>query len=252
MDAEGVVKPCSLLTNVTAEDTVEAGRRIPKSLLWSTSVNAILCIIVALLICLTAGDVSALFEGPYGGSYHPIGSIIQLTSNAARGDKSLASAPFGLIAPIIIMCCINTTAAASRMVFSFIRDDRNAVVQKWMASVSNTSRFRYQRKDADSSQDLQKEQVPRITIVLTALSPIIWLWLNFVSSAGFLALGSQVTLSLATTYMLAISCSLYSRIYQPDILGRESNGIFQLGKVWGSLADVLALCFLSLVWVLAW
>ncbi|KAK5173804.1 uncharacterized protein LTR77_002485 [Saxophila tyrrhenica] len=217
-----------------AEDTVDAGRRIPKSLLWSTSANALLCIVVALLICLTAGDVNALFAGPYGGSLHPIGSIIQLAANAARGNTALASAPFGLILPIIIMCCINTTAAASRMVFSFIRDDRNPVVQRWMAS------------------DLEKEQVPRITIVLTALSPMIWLWLNFVSSAGFLALGSQVTLSLASTYMLALSCSLYSRFYHPDLLGAESNGIFQLGKFWGSVCDTVGLCFLSLVWVLAW
>lgn len=43
--------------------------------------------------------------------------------------------------------------------------------------------------------------------------------------------------------MLAISCSLYSRIYQPDVLGRESQGIFQLGKFWGTVADVLGLCF---------
>lgn len=104
----------------------------------------------------------------------------------------------------------------------------------------------------DMQQDLENKQVPRITIVLTAMSLLVWLWLNFVSSAGFLAIGSQVTLSLATTYMLAISCSLYSRIYQPELLGRESNGIFQLGQFWGSVADVLGLCFLSLVWVLAW
>ena len=119
-----------------AEDTVEASRRIPRSLLWSTSANALLCIIVAILICLCAGDVNALFSGPFGASGHPIGSIIQLTSNAARGNKALASAPFGLISPIIVMCVINTTAAASRMVFSFIRDDRNPYVQKVMASVS--------------------------------------------------------------------------------------------------------------------
>ncbi len=101
-------------------------------------------------------------------------------------------------------------------------------------------------------QDLERQQVPRITIILTALSPVIWIWLNFVSSIGFLALGSQVTLSLATTYMLAIACSLYSRIYQPGVLGVESNGIFQLGRFWGCIVDVTALCFLSLLWVLAW
>lgn len=122
-------------SQVTAEDTVNAARRIPRSLLWASSVNALLCVIVALLICLTAGDVDALFAGVYGSSTHPIGSIVQLTANAARGNIALASAPFALILPIVVMCCINTTAAASRMLFSFIRDDRNPVVQKWLAAV---------------------------------------------------------------------------------------------------------------------
>ena len=123
---------------VVAEDTVEAGKRIPQSLLWSTYSNKILCIIVAIMITLCAGDVNSLFTGPIGSAGHPVGSIIQLTYNAARGNKALASAPFGLILPIILMCCINTTAAASRMVFSLIRDDRNPYVQKFLASVSRT------------------------------------------------------------------------------------------------------------------
>lgn len=86
-----------------AEDTVDAIRCIPQSLLWSKAANTILCIMVALLICLTAGDVATLFEGPHGGSLHPIGSIIQLTSNAARGRTALASAPFGMILPIVFL-----------------------------------------------------------------------------------------------------------------------------------------------------
>lgn len=119
-----------------AEDTAEASKRIPRSLLYSTTANKILCIIVAVLIALSAGNVNDLFTGPYGASGHPIGSIIQLTSNATRGNKALASAPFGMMAPIILMCCVNTTAAASRMVFSFVRDDRNPFFQRLMASVS--------------------------------------------------------------------------------------------------------------------
>lgn len=94
--------------------------------------------------------------------------------------------------------------------------------------------------------------MPHITIVLTALSPMVWLWLNFISSAGFLALGSQVTLSLATTYIFVLGCSLYSRWYHPKLLGQSRVGIFQLGQFWGSVVDIVGLCFLSLVWVLAW
>lgn len=108
-----------------------------RSLAWSVSANFIICVVVALLICFSAGDVDALYEGVYGASAHPSGVVVQLTVSAARGNKALASASFGLIAPIVVMCCIDTTAATSRMVFSFIRDDRNPTVHRLMASVSS-------------------------------------------------------------------------------------------------------------------
>jgi len=124
-----------------AEDTVDASTRIPKSLLWSTTLNKASCILCAVLVVLCAGNVNDLFTSPLGASGHPLGAIVQLIYNAARENKSLASAPFGLIAGILIMCCINTTAAASRMVFSFIRDDRNPVVHKVMAMVGSREAF---------------------------------------------------------------------------------------------------------------
>ena len=76
------------------------------------------------------------------------------------------------------------------------------------------------------------------------------LCLIFVSSGGFLALGSQVTLPLATSYMFAISCSLYSQWHHPEILGQERVGLLQPGKVLGTVVDIIGLYFL-LVWVLA-
>lgn len=89
-----------------------------------------------ILIVLTAGDVNKLLERPLGLSGHPLGAIIKLTYNAGRGNKTFACAPFGLIALLLVMCCINTTAAAARMVFSSIRDDRNPTIHRLMAMVS--------------------------------------------------------------------------------------------------------------------
>ena len=89
-------------------------------------------------------------------------------------------------------------------------------------------------------------------MLFTAITPAMTLWINFLSPVGFSAIVSQVTLSLVTTYMLAIGCSLYSRIYYPDVLGRERKGLFQLGQVWGSINDTIALLFLAVIWVFAW
>ena len=121
---------------LVAEDTVDAAKKLPRSLLISTTANKISCLVVVVLIVLTAGNVNSLFEQPLGASGHPLGAIIQLTYNAAQGSKSLACAPFGLMLPIFTMCCININTAASRMIFSFVRDDRNPFVHKIMAKVS--------------------------------------------------------------------------------------------------------------------
>lgn len=102
-------------------------------------------------------------------------------------------------------------------------------------------------------KDLQRpERLPIITICFTAICPIFILWINFLSSVGFQAIVSQVTLSLSTTYIMAIGNSLYSRIYQPELLGRSFNGLFQLGTIWGCIIDTIAICFLTFIWILAW
>ncbi|KAI7215022.1 hypothetical protein KC333_g5677 [Hortaea werneckii] len=217
-----------------AEDTVNPSKRVPKSLLWTISLNMIACITCAVLVGLAAGNVGDLFGGSFGLSGHPFGAIIQMISNAARGRKDLASAPFGLFASILMICSINATAAASRMAFSLIRDDRNPAVYRLM------------------STDLERQTVPRITIVLTALSPLLTLWINFYSGVGFQAIGSQCILSLSSTYLMAIGCSLHSRFRRPELLGRTYNGIFHPGVIWGTFIDATALCFLCFVWVFSW
>ncbi|KAK5170561.1 uncharacterized protein LTR77_005149 [Saxophila tyrrhenica] len=196
------------------EDTVEPSKRVPRSLLWSTTLNETACIICAVLVGLNAGDIGSLWGGPLGATGHPFGAVVQLVYNASQERRGLTTAVFGLLAAILLICSINVTAAASRTVFAVIRDDRNPYVSKWMAA------------------DLQKAGVPRITIVLVALAPALLLWINFVSAVGFQALGSQCILSLSSTYMLAISCSFWSRFHQPDLLGRDYGGIFHLGTFW--------------------
>jgi choline transport protein len=90
-----------------AEDTVEPSRRVPRSLLWTAGLNMLACLIVAILIGLTAGNVGELFAQPLALSGHPFGSIVQLVFNCAQGRKDLASAPFGLFGAILLVCAIN-------------------------------------------------------------------------------------------------------------------------------------------------
>jgi hypothetical protein len=103
--------------------------------MWTTTANILSCVPCGVLIVLSTGDLETLFTQPIAASGHPLGAVVQLVYNAARGNKALASAVFGMIAPIMMMSSINTTAAASRMIFSFIRDDNNPFVHRVMDKV---------------------------------------------------------------------------------------------------------------------
>ncbi|KAK3712082.1 hypothetical protein LTR37_009173 [Vermiconidia calcicola] len=216
------------------EDTVDASRQVPRSLMWTTCANMLSCIPLVALVVLCAGDINTLFTEPLGASGHPFGAVIQLIHNAGRQNKALSSAVFALIAPIYMMSSINTTAAASRMLFSFVRDDHNPTVHKLM------------------HKDLTEQRVPLFSICFMGVAPLLILWLNFVSSVAYSALISQVTLSLTTTYLMAVGCSLYSRFFQPDLLGRDFTGLFHLGQFWGTIVDGVSVVFLTFVWVLCW
>jgi choline transport protein len=118
-----------------AEDTEDPTREIPQSLLLSTTVNSVTCVIVSILITLCAGDPN-LLTGPLAVSGHPLGSILQLFVDATRGNKSAACSVFALCSILFMVGCINTMTTASRMLFSLIRDGRDPIVTKLMANVS--------------------------------------------------------------------------------------------------------------------
>lgn len=108
---------------------------IPRSLLLSTTVNSFSCIVVAILVTFCAGD-SALLDGPLATSGHPLGPILQLFLDAARGNKSTACSVFALSAVIFAVATVNTATTSSRMLFSLIRDGRDPIVTKLFMKVS--------------------------------------------------------------------------------------------------------------------
>ncbi|KAK5131252.1 hypothetical protein LTR08_001157 [Meristemomyces frigidus] len=214
-----------------AEDTENARTEIPKSLLISTTVNSFSCIVVAILVTFCAGDAN-LLTGPLALSGHPLGSILQLFLDATRGNKSAACSVFALSAIIFAVCTVNTTATSSRMLFSLIRDGRDPFVSKLMA------------------KDLNEEGLPRRCILIAAILPLVILWINFVSGVGFQAIVSQVTMALVITYFMVFACALDSRIYRPEVLGYAPNGIWQAGRRWGIVMDIIAMVFLFVVGLL--
>ncbi|KAK3073197.1 hypothetical protein LTR53_005436 [Teratosphaeriaceae sp. CCFEE 6253] len=208
-----------------AEDTANPREEIPKALLLSTTVNSLTCIVVAILVTFCAGDPN-LFTGDLALSGHPLGAILQLFYDGARGNKNAACSVFGMCAIIFGVATINTTTTSSRMLFALIRDGRDPLVSKVFA------------------KDLSEEGLPRVCIILGAVLPLVILWINFISSVGFQAIVSTTTLALVGTYFMVFACSLHSRIYRPELLGSARGGFLQPGKTLGSALDIISMIFL--------
>ena len=51
---------------------------------------------------------------------------------------------------------------------------------------------------------------------------------------------------------MVCTCGLYSRIHDPEQLGRHFNGFWQPGKQLGMVMDVVAMVFLVIVGILSW
>lgn len=216
-----------------AEDTEDPRKEIPRSLLLSTTVNSLTCIVVAILVTFCAGDPK-IFSGPLAISGHPLGTVAQLLLDATRGNRNIASAVWALCAIIFAVCTANTMTTASRMLFSLVRDGRDPVVTKVLA------------------KDLNEQGLPRICILIVATLPVIILWINFVSAVGFQAIVSQVTLALVITYFMVFASSLDARIHRPELLGYNRGGWWEPGRSLGIAMDVTAMVFLFIIGLISW
>ena len=92
---------------------------------------------------------------------------------------------------------------------------------------------------ADIFQDLNKIGVPTRCIVIADTLPLVLLWLNFVSSVGYQAIVSQVTLALTVSYFLVFACALDTRLYRPQVLGYNHGGFWQPGRRLGVMLDLV-------------
>ena len=98
-----------------AEEVKDASRTLPKALLWSFAINALLGWTMVLTICFTLGDVESIATSPTG---YP---FIQLFYNVTR-SYSGANAMVALLIIQLTCSCIAQVTTASRQLWSFSRD----------------------------------------------------------------------------------------------------------------------------------
>ncbi len=116
-----------MLTSNSAEETEDAGRTLPRSMMWSIYLNGAMGFIMAITMCFCLGKLSDIVNTPTG---YP---FIQVFYNAT---KSYVATNIMVTIMIITLtaCCASEVATASRQLWSFARD-KGVPFSHWLAVV---------------------------------------------------------------------------------------------------------------------
>ena len=110
-----------------AEEVEDAGRTLPRSIMWSVYLNGAMGFVMAITLCYCLGDVAEVVETPTG---FPLIQVLY------KATKRLAATNVMVTIMIITLtaCCVSELATASRQLWSFARD-RGVPFSDWLAYV---------------------------------------------------------------------------------------------------------------------
>lgn len=104
------------LTSISAEEIADAARTLPKAIMWSTYLNALLGFVVVVTLIFTWGDMEVIAETPTG---YPFLAVFNNTTNSPAGSSVLAA----ILIVTLTASCIAVVATASRQIWAFARDN---------------------------------------------------------------------------------------------------------------------------------
>ncbi|KAK3117346.1 hypothetical protein LTR53_001397 [Teratosphaeriaceae sp. CCFEE 6253] len=193
------------------ENAKDASKTIPYSMGIAFVINAILAFIMAVTLIFCVGDVDAVVAET------TLTPFVVIFRNAT-GSKA---ATVVMITPIILTfwsALISQLATASRQLWAFARDGG----VPWAHQLAPVHEF----------------EVPRravwVSIAFTCCISLI----NFGPVVGFNAIVSLVIIAITSSYTICIATLIWRRCFGRSI-PRER---FSLGKPWGMIINIIALC----------
>lgn len=174
-----------------AEEVKDAGRSVPNAMFWSYVLNGVLGLglVVTYLFALT--DVDAAINDP---TYYPFIWVFRQAVSTG-GINALTI----LILVLVVASNISFNASTSRQTFAFARD-KGLPFHGWIGAVHPTL------------------HIPANAVALTCIISCLLALINIGSNAAFNAFISLQVSALMFSYMVSISCVLYRRMFQPELL----------------------------------
>lgn len=193
-----------------AEEVPDPGRRIPKAMRMTIYVGGAAATFVALALLLSVPDVGAVVSGE---DPDPVATVL----SAAFGSVGY-KVVLGIVLISFLSCAMSLQAAASRLTYSYARDDM-------LAGSSFLSRFSSAR------------HVPPYALAVAAVAPAIIVVGSLISEDALTKIVSFAALGIYIGFQMVVLAALRARLK-----GWVPGGPFTLGR-WGTAVNVLALVY---------
>ncbi|KAK5107184.1 hypothetical protein LTR62_001656 [Meristemomyces frigidus] len=205
-----------------SEETQDAHRAMPQSIMWSTYVNGFLGLIMpdcqAVTLIFTMGDLDAILQTRTG---YP---FIQIFYNVTKSKVGTTLMTVIIILPLIgsVIACI---ATASRQIWSFARDE----------GIPGSRAIRYVPT---------RWSVPLNAILVSWTICVLLALINIGSATALNAILALGTGSILGSYIISISCVTLRRLNGETLPPHE----WSLGR-WGLPINLAALCWLLPIFI---
>lgn len=193
-----------------AEEVVNPGQLIPRAMRMTIYIGGAASFFITLALLLAVPDFGAVISGA---DPDPVTSVL-ITAFGEVGFKVV----LGIVLISFVSCALSLQAAASRLIYSYARDEMMPV----------SSLFR---------RFSETRHVPPYALALAALVPIVIVVGSQVSENALTRIVSFASLGIYLGFMMVVLAALRARL-----MGWQPNGKFTLGR-WGLLVNVVALVY---------
>ncbi|KAI1780870.1 amino acid transporter [Hypoxylon cercidicola] len=196
-----------------AEECGDPTVKLPNAISLCVPVGGIAGLFFIIPLCATLPDLSEILGAP-------VGQALPYIFGRVMGTPGAGLALTVLVLIITLFCSISITVAASRTTWAFARDNAIPLAHLW-AKVD------------------ERHGTPIWALVLTTLIEMLLGLINLGSSSAFLAFVSVGVISLAVSYAIPISISLFHR-------RKEVNSArWTMGGHLGLVVNLLALAWIA-------
>lgn len=220
----GIIAPVTTLTSADsichlAEELKEASIWLPRCMVGAAALNFSISFLMLLTVLFRAGDIEKAISSPTGQLYI---EILLNTTGSVAGTAIMVS----YIILSLLFCAVNMVTTSSRQLYSFARDG-GLPFSKFFAKVS------------------PRNHIPMNAVCSTLIFTVVLSLVLIGSPLAYNIIASLGAASILGSYLISISCIAY----------RKATGYrlpptrFPLGRL-GLPINILALCFLSLAFVL--